>query len=282
MRHRFLNVPAKRLSTCLATLLLSACFNAYNAPPPQPPPNLTVLYGVDGHYKSLYTLDSRLGVHSLVGSAGPGRLDAPDAMAIRPVDGEVFVYNNGSDVGFRRQWGLVRLDRCTGFATRVGPQSLPRTAMGAMAFARDGSLYAFGQSGVDDAGFHSLYRIDPDSGDFAAIGEVAQSARYSVAAADFHPDGDLYAIGALEEGDLLLIVIDTDTGTPSIVGEIGPEIGAISSIAFKPSGKLLGIGSNTTGGKILFEIDIASAAISEVRRSTVAAHGMGFAPPRSC
>ncbi len=283
MHYRFSQVPTRPLYTVLAALLLSACGNAYKTPPPQPPPNLTVLYGVDADYKSLYTLDTRLGVHRLVGTPGAGRLDAPDAMAIRPADGEVFVYNNGGDVGFRRQWGLVRLDRCTGFATRVGPQALPRTAMGAMAFARDGSLYAFGQSGIDDMGFHSLYRLDPDNGDFTAIGEVAQSARYSVAAADFHPDGDLYAIGAPEEGGLqLLIVIDIDTGTPSIVGEISPEIGAVSSIAFKPSGKLLGIGANTHGGKILFEIDIASAAISAIRRSTVAAHGMGFAPPRSC
>ncbi|MEE4190877.1 MAG: hypothetical protein V2I66_04830 [Halieaceae bacterium] len=281
MRRCYLTIHPLLLIAC--SLLLAACGNSYRAPPPQPPPQLTVLYGVDAHYKSLYTLDSRLGVHSVVGPPATGRLDSPDAMAIRPADGEVFVYNNGDSVGLRRQWGLVRIDRCTGFARRLGPVSLPRTAMGAMAFSPDGDLYAFGQSQTDDAGFHSLYRLTAESGDFMPIGEVANNARYSVAAADYHPDGDLYAIGTIQaEGLQLLIVIDTSTGAPSIVGEVSPGVGAITSIAFKPSGKLLGTGVNTTGGKVLFEIDIASAGVSDIRRSTVAAGGMGFAPPRSC
>ena len=286
LHHMHLSTTGCRPHPLFALLLLASltsCGNSYRAPPPQPPPNLTVLYGVDEDYKSLLTLDTRLGVHTLVGSPGPGRLDAPAAMAIRPADGEIFVFNNGDSVGLRRQWGLVRLDRCTGFATRVGPQSMPRTAMAAMAFANDGRLFAFGQTQQGRKGFHALYQIDPDNGDFTAIGQVRQSASYSVVAADFHPDGDLYAIGAPGEGDLqLLIIIDTESGRPSVVGELGPEVGANSSIAFKPSGKLLGSGAGAGGGNIIFEIDTASATVSAIRRSTVSARGMGFAPPRSC
>jgi hypothetical protein len=204
-------------------------------------------------------------------------------MAIRAEDGEVFVYNNGETVGFRRQWGLMRIDRCTGFATRVGPRSQPRTEMEALAFAPDGRLYGFGQPPSGSDSLQTLYQIEPDSGDFIAIGSVARSARYSVTAADFHPDGDLYAVGALEDSALqFLIIIDIESGKPSIVGEVGPDGGAISSIAFKPSGKLLGTGTTAKGAKFLFEIDSASARVSEIRRSTVAADGMGFAPPRSC
>lgn len=271
----------------LLALQLAGCGNAYRAPPPQPPPNLTVLYGVDPEFQSMYTLDTALGVHSIIGSPGPSRLDEPAAMAIRPRDGEVFVYNNAEATGVRNYWGLVRLDRCSGFATRMGPDALPRTEMAAMAFAADGRLFGFGRPEAnDDGSSHVLYELDPDTGDFTAIGSVEGSAQYSISAADFHPDGDLYAIGSLVEtnGNTLqfLLIVDTDTGRPSIVGEISPDIAFTSAIAFKPSGKLLGTGAYASGGKILFEINVATGGVSSVRRSTVAARGMGFAPPLRC
>ncbi len=270
----------------MAAGLLSGCGNQYRAPPPQPPPNLTVLYGVDPEYKALYTLHSGLGVHNLVGLPGPGRLEAPAAMAIRPSDGEVFVYNNDTDPGVRRYWGLLRLDRCSGFARRIGPEALPRIEMAALAFAPGGRLYGFGQADPAATGSHMLYTIDPLSGDYLAIARVFGRTDYSVAAADFHPDGDLYGIGSLDgEGiDRLqfLLIIDTQSGQPRIVGELDAGIRQVNSIAFKPSGKLLGAGVNATGERVLFEIDIASAEISTVRRTTVTALGIGFAPPRSC
>lgn len=269
----------------LAALPLTGCGNVYKSPPPQPPPGLSILYGVDADFRSLYTLDTRLGVHTLVGSPGAGRLEAPAGMAIRPVDGEVFVYNNGEEQDFRRQWGLLQLDRCTGFARRVGPASLPRRTMGALAFASDGQLYGFGQAQAEDNGFYTLYRIDQHSGDYSPVGAVEHGARYSVTAADFHPDGDLYGIGTLvtQGADIqVLMIVDTSSGAASIIGEISPGIRLISSIAFKPSGKLLGIGTSAIGDRILFEIDTASAEVTAVLRSTVAATGMGFAPPRSC
>ncbi len=269
----------------LAVLLLPAC-SAYNTAPPQPPPNLTILYGVDPEFMALYTLDTAIGVHRIVGSRGSGRLEGPTAMAVRPRDNEVFVYNNADDTSFRRNWGLLRLDRCTGFATRVGPQTLPRTDMGALAFAGDNRLYGFGKAGLEDDGYHTLYEIDPATGDHAAIGQVEQSASYSVSAADFHPDGDLYGVGTLAEaGDSsvqILLIVDTETGRPSIVGEISEDVGVITSIVFEPSGKLLGAGADLNGKKALFEIDPASAEVSSIRRATVAARGMGFAPPISC
>lgn len=283
--------PGARLLSAFGTVLLasllSACGNAYRAPPPQPPPDLTVLYGVDPESRSLYTLDTALGVHSIVGSPGPSRLDDPAAMAIRPADGEIFVYNNAENTGVRSYWGLVRLDRCTGFATRMGPDALPRTEMTAMAFAPDGQLVSFGQAQArDGSNNHMLYELDPDTGDFTAIGPVEGSAQYSISAADFHPDGDLYAIGTLADASgsnlQFLLIVDTETGRPSIVGEISPEIAFVSAIAFKPSGKLLGTGAYASGGRILFEINVATGGVSSVRRATVAARGMGFAPPLRC
>lgn len=279
---------------CFATIagtasllaLLSGCGNAYRAPPPQPPPNLSVLYGVDPESSALYTLDTGLGVHSIIGSPGPSRLSEPAAMAINPSNGEVFVYNNAEANGVRSYWGLVRLDRCTGFATRMGPASLPRTEMTAMAFASDGRLYAFGQAMPGAEGMDTLYELEPRTGNFTAIAAVEGSARYSVSAADFHPDGDLYAIGTLAESDgrnlQMLIIVDRETGRPSIVGEISPEIAYISAIAFKPSGKLLGAGAYASGGRILFDINAATGGVSNVRRATVIAQGMGFAPPLRC
>ncbi len=269
---------------------LAACGNAYRSPPPEPPPDLMVLYGVDPEFKSLYTLDTRLGVHTLVGSPGPGRLEAPGAMAIRPDDSEVFVYNNAVSDDVRQYWGLVNLDRCSGFATRIGPSAQPRLNISAMAFSADGQLHAFGHEALESEGRGKLYRIDPASGNYAVVAEVKGSAHYRISAADFHSDGDLYGIGTLAEAPAqrseaeiqLLLIIDPATGRPSIVGEINPEIGSISAIAFKPSGKLLAAGAYRRGGKILFEIDIATGTIADVRRATVAARGMGFGRPLRC
>ncbi len=275
---------------CLLLGSLAACGNAYRSPPPEPPPDLMVLYGVDPEFKSLYSLDTRLGVHTLVGSPGPGRLDAPSAMAIRPDDSEIFVYNNATSSDVRQYWGLVQLDRCSGFATRIGPSEQPRLSVDAMAFSGDGKLYAFGHGAAASQAPGSLYTIDSASGDYAEIGDVKGSAHYRISAADFHSDGDLYAIGTLAENPAeagedaiqLLLIIDPETGRPSIVGEISPEIGSISAIAFKPSGKLLAAGAYRSGGKVLFEIDIATAATADLRRATVAARGMGFARPLRC
>jgi hypothetical protein len=274
-----------KINTVLAILLLSACSSSGTEPPAYLPPNLTMLYGVDDAFRALYTVDIAIGVHTIVGSPGQGRLDAPSSMAVRPVDGELFVYNNVGSSDFRRYWGLVRLDRCTGFATRIGPKTLSHTTVGALAFAPDGRLYAFGRSEPEAKGYPTLFQIDPNTGDYSEIGRVERRALYSVSAADFHPDGDLYGIGAPpESGDSIqmLIIVDIDTGRPSVVGEISHDVGLIESVVFEPSGMLLGAGVRGTGEKLLFEIDPATAAVSSIRRSTVAARGMGFAPPGGC
>lgn len=241
---------------------------------------------MDADFNALYTIDSAIGVHSVVGPPGAGRLKAPGSMAVRPTDGELFVYNNVGTEGFRRQWGLVKLDRCTGFATRVGPATQAHVSMGAIAFAPDGRLYGFGRKHAHQSGYQVLFEIDPATGNYSEIGEVSRHAAYSVTAADFHPDGELYGIGTPQDigdtGEQVLLIIDTATGQPSFVGELSPGAIHTSAMVFQPSGRILGAGVGSAGEKLLFEIDPATAVVTSIRRSTVAAQGMVFAPPARC
>ena len=80
----------------------------------------------------------------------------------------------------------------------------------------------------------------------------------------------------------MLLIVDTETGRPGIVGELNRYVGNVSSVVFGASGALLGAATNAEGERFLFEIDLATGAAGAIRRSTVAPTGLGYAPPTSC
>jgi hypothetical protein len=122
-------------------------------------------------------------------------------------------------------------------------------------------------------------QVNPATGEVTEISTLFSGNLPS--GADFDSDGTLYAAFTNSgSGPLVttLRTIDPITGVTALVGPLSQDIGVIGSIAFDPSGVLLGSGWVTDN--ILFDLDKSNGTVSNVR-SVVggsAPQGMGFAP----
>jgi hypothetical protein len=232
------------------------------------PPPEAILYGVNSSSDGLSVYDSRTGTGSFIGPLDPdnGRYTTPIAMALRPTDSKLFVWSNtgGVDDG----GVLLTVDPATGLATPVS--TTPQGQLGALAFSPSGPLY-----GVDDA----LYAVDPATGVRTLIGSLGLGLR--VAGADFGCDGVLYGVD-LSLGTERLVTIDLVTGAATVLATLSQDIGIIGSIAFMPSGTLVGSGFGALGN-ILFDLSLAGV-VSNVRPVSAAAGGVpqGMASTRIC
>jgi len=234
------------------------------------------LYAVDAHVDGLYVLNATTGQVTFsfgpLGGSNPGLFTTPVAMGVRPSDGGLFVWNN-SPTG-----GLVRVDKCSGLGTAVSTSD--QGDLGALAFAPNGEL--LGLSGA-------LYAINPSSGVKTLLGGFG-IAGLNIAAADINAGGALYGV-ELSLTTERLVTIDTSIGTATVVGTLNQagvavDVGTIGSIVFNGT-TLIGTAfsspiSTPAGGAILFDIDPATAAISNVRTitgpGTFVPQGLGFAP----
>ena len=205
----------------------------------------------------------------------------PVAMAVRPSDQTIFVWNN-SDLAIDHQTTvtngrLLTVNTCTGRATQVGPG--PRGDLGALAFAPSGALF-----GLSDV----LYSVNATTGELTQVGSPTRT--FQVAGADFNGNGTLYAV-TLGLGTDTLLTISTTTGQETVVGVLNvngapTDVGTVGSIVFAPNGTLIGSAFNSPltnpRGDVLFDINPATAGVSNVRAVTggMAPQGLGFA--RAC
>ncbi|MFC1966715.1 WD40/YVTN/BNR-like repeat-containing protein [Chloroflexota bacterium] len=237
---------------------------------PQPP----VLYGVNSHDDGLSSIDPDTGDVSFIGQLDPSDCiyTTPISMAIRPTDGEIFVWNNSDGTGdpgpcppIIRTGVLLTVDRNTGLATQIS--STNQGQLSALAFDPDGILY-----GLDT----TLNEIDDNTGIIAYVGDIG----LRIGAADFDTGGTLYGV-ELTNLPERLVTIDTNTGIATTVATITTDIGTIGSIVFAPDGTLIGSGFNGPQGSILFDIDKTTGEVSNIRSLSggFAPQGMGFYPP---
>jgi hypothetical protein len=79
------------------------------------------------------------------------------------------------------------------------------------------------------------------------------------------------------------VTIDLLTGAATVLATLSQDIGIIGSIAFMPSGTLVGSGFGGPSGDILFDLDLAGT-VSNVRSVSSAAGGspQGMASTRVC
>lgn len=141
---------------------------------------------------------------------------------------------------------LVIIDQTDASLTTVGPIEGYSRVRGMAWDESSGTLYGVGpQDRLRPEGFiiagDTLFTIDPATGETTDVGNTS----YSLGAITFGPDGTLYGgttggfIGeSVEsdrgEGSALLVTIDPDTGSSTIVGETGSS--AISGLDFVPTG----------------------------------------------
>ncbi len=223
-----------------------------------------ILSGVNASDDGFSLINSQSGAVSFI-----GRLDAntnlyttPVAMAVRPSDGRVFVWNNSGDgTNPSAATGvLLTVDPGTGRATPVNNSTAPQGSVGALAFSPSGVLYGLADRGEEtESGFilvSDLVSIDPSTGVKTLIGELGSELR--IGGADFSCGGVLYGV-ELAIGPQRLVTIDVGTGTASVVGTLTPDVDVIGSIVFH-FGTLIG-----SAGNKLFDINPTNGAVSNIR-----------------
>ena len=226
------------------------------------------LYGVNGADDGLSRIDPVTGEVTFIGplDPDPGRFVTPVAMAIRPSDSTIFVWNNSDGQHGEISTGvLLTVDPATGLATEVDPDTSNQGGLSALAFGPNEGL--FGVVGS------ALFEINPSTGVRISIGSLGSGLR--VAGADFSAGGILYGIIFSKK----LVKINTATGTAYDIVDLSEDIGVPGSIAFDPeTGTLVGSGFGGPEGNILFDIDISSGEISNIRPVSGGStpQGMGF------
>jgi MYXO-CTERM domain-containing protein len=219
------------------------------------------LYGVNSHDDGLSIYNADTGTGSFFGrlDGGTDQYLTPIAMAIKPAYAGIYVWNNSPTAG------LLTVNPLTGLASPVDPLAPPQPVIGAVAFAADGSLY--GATGS------SLYAIDPTTGVAAPVGDMLTVS--DVFGMDFDPGGTLYGLTLSQQ----LVTIDTSSGAATIVASLDTDVGVPGSIVFSPAGALIGSGFSGSQGNILYDIDVSTAAVTNIRNTfDFAPQGMGFFP----
>jgi len=233
------------------------------------------LYGVDSATDSLALIDPVTGATTVIGTgldplqtALDNRYATPVGLAIRPSDQRIFVANNSKIIGGvpSSTGDLVTVDPVTGVATLVGTHG---EFASSLAFSPAGQLY-----GLE----FDLFALNDNTGAATLVAPIttATGQRIRVFGADFDAGGVLYVAATDPNFPFAhnsLYTVNTTTGVASFIGALA-FAGAPGSIAFDPSGQL--IGTDIVGD--LFDIDKASGALSNARTLSPLAgdQGLGF------
>jgi len=233
-----------------------------------------ILYGVESGTDGLSVYDPVTGDANFIGELDGDPLvnnfSTPIAMAVRPSDGTIFVWNNssGSPPGpWELTYELLTVDPATGLATEVDPLASPQGQLGALVFTPDGRLF-----GLDHTS-ETLVEIDPATGLFV-VGSTVDLG-LGITAADSDACGVIYGV-ELNGGAERFVTIDPTTGAVTDINDLNPEVGVIGSIVFDPDGNLIGSSFGGSLGKVLFDIDLATGAVSNIRSTQTASQGLGF------
>ena len=170
------------------------------------------LFIADG--AALRTFDPISGATTTVGNFGAPDGDQIDVahLAYDPAGHALYGLEIGPAPSFAPTGQLVRIDRATGGAVRVGDGAL-NPVIHAIAFARDGALYATVEG---DASSDRFVELSPTTGLVVReIGFVGHAPAFGMA---FDRAGALLASNRLSntESRMLTINVDTGAGTPGV------------------------------------------------------------------
>ncbi|MFI4915445.1 MAG: GC-type dockerin domain-anchored protein [Phycisphaerales bacterium JB060] len=216
------------------------------------------MYAVDSSTDSLYIFDTATGATvTTIGplNPDPARYTTPISMAVNG-RGDIFVINN-SPAGDE---GLSRVDPATGLAVHIGGN-----VFASISFGPGGQLFGIAPDS-------SLAIVSTTTGMTTSLGGPALPRLFGL---DYNRrDGFFYGITSSGPGTIPdLLKIDASSG--AVVATVGLSMGiagsAPGSIAFEAGGDLV----MTENGRRLWEIDIATGAMS-LRASTAdAPQGLG-------
>ncbi|MEZ6242173.1 MAG: hypothetical protein R3B57_03945 [Phycisphaerales bacterium] len=178
--------------------------------------------------------------HTLV-RFGPGGQQSLSITGLATPDAGVFSIDFASDgtmyalvregIGVNSPFALYQIDTMTGAASKAVDLHIGATIatqLGDMAFADDGTLYAWHRSLISGPDL-GLATIDPATGEVSdAGGAVSFNANFL--AMDFTPDGRLFGVtsNAQPPSTILhpsaLYEFSLVTGAPSLVGDMGQDL----------------------------------------------------------
>jgi hypothetical protein len=233
------------------------------------------LYGVNSGDDGLSTINSLTGVVSFIGRLGGENVNlytTPIAMAVRPSDGTLFVWNNsgdGTDEG-ASNGVLLTVNPTTGLGTPANPDTPDQGNLAALAFSPNGALF-----GVES----ELFTVNPATGVKSLVGSLGSSLR--IGGADFSCSGLLFGV-ELTGGPERLVTINTATGLATVVATLSQDVGVIGSILFDPSGTLVGSSFGGSLGDVLFDINPVNGTVSNVRTIPGGATPQGMGIARTC
>lgn len=237
-------------------------------PPGGGEPSEAELYGVNLFTGALFTIDPDDGSLELIGPLNPDTniFSAPTAMAVRPSDDAIFVWNNAD--GNTITGVLLRVDRCTGLGVPVDPTATPRGQLDAIAF-QGSRLWGIGP--VEGSTNYGLYEIITSTG-------VLQPPRGSfppIAGLDADQFQTLHGIEQTNDGgDLGLYAINTLDAEATRIADIDSRILSSASLAFDGE-LLLATGQHRNGDSLIFEIDPQSGDIDGILVLEQVVQGIG-------
>jgi len=178
---------------------------------------------------ALFSVNPGDGAATLIGNTGLGLIGEGD-LCIRPSDGTLFALWDAIGA-----LDMFTLNPATGAATVIGPVG-SATDFSGLAFAPDGSLYAFENTSL-------LVRLDPATG--ATLGTINLSGlrgtTTGTAGLAFAPDGTLY-LACGTDPDSSLYTIDPNTGAAQWIGPTAYGDGyGLSSLTFVPEPSVMSL-----------------------------------------
>jgi len=226
-----------------------------------------VLYGVDSASDSLSVVDlDRL----IVSPVGPVGNINPIAIATRPSDGQVFVWDNFIAA-------LMTVDTCTGHGTALRDPGSSNIIFYDLVFTPEGRLFGLG---------NYAYELDPETGRVHYMGGFRdQDGRpvNLIPGAAYAPDGRLFAVAHsnIEFVPKDLGLLDLYTGTFTFVSRLSlPETDVPQDLFFSPDGTLylIDLRSSELESWRVFLVDPDTGDATEVWRASRLPQHVDYGP----
>jgi hypothetical protein len=222
-----------------------------------------VLYAVNSTDDGLSRIDVATGQSEFIGrlSLTPGVYSGPSAMAIRPQDGKIFVWNNSN--GATTTGELLTVNPQSGRATRVNATTPPQGELSALTFVGE-ELYGLERD---------LFSIDPETGRKTLIMSLSG---YDVLGADAPDDRTVYALTA----DRKVITVDLAQLRITKTVTLSTNVGTPGSLACDPlTHVVVGSATSLLQGGLLFDVNPNTGKVSNLRSVLHAPQGMDFLAP---
>ena len=272
------------------------------------------LYSVNATDDALSRIDATTAAITPVGALDPaapgpgsteGMFATPVAMAIRPYDGAIVVWNDSGLPNSETDRILAIVDRCTGKAVPIGTTVRPlQSKLNAIAYTRAGRLHGLGTYDFGTGPVDALFDLDDETSRQGWVRKVqgfvnASPGRQFHGLATAKDDELLYS---MQSATLVLAVPPSPRGpgrtsylrvrrlvslnyfgTVTPLGSLSPLAMTLSdAMASVTSGSLV-MGARSTGGFRLYDVNTMTGALANPRLlSGNAPQGIGSSTPAAC